>query len=254
MSDTKHKNYELLNLIGYGLAKFDKAFIKQFDCATKKAFFQLIVTKGIAETIGTVKNRQDLFDPFFDNNRKGWWQKGDAYKHRKVLIDSLYGELNVELFANIVKLYINRKEDKPIEKDKKISPILRSRFNQLQVTGQKAELYFINNFQVIDKFGNGILEDARLLGDGYDFQIQVEKNFYLAEVKGLRNNYGGIRFTKNEFNKAREYQNDYGLVVISNLDDTPKITAIFDPVNQLALTKNVVTREQVTYHSMSISW
>lgn len=30
MSDNKHKNYEVLNLIGYGLAKFNTSFISAF--------------------------------------------------------------------------------------------------------------------------------------------------------------------------------------------------------------------------------
>lgn len=260
MPGTKHKNYELLNLIGYGLAKFDNEFIKQFGFSTKTAFYQNIVEEGIAETIGTVKNRQDLFDPFFDNGRKGWWQKGSTYEHRKILIDSLYGELNVELFATIVKLHLNRKIDtSDITKDgasgiEKVSPILRSQFNQLQVTGQKAELYFINNFQMIDEFEDGELEDARLLGDGYDFQIQVSKDFFLAEVKGLRSNYGAIRLTKNEYNKAGEYGKDYGLVIVSNLDDVPRFATVFDPINELTLTKNAVNREQITYHSEALNW
>jgi len=80
----KHENYEVLNLIGYGLAKFDMSFVKFFGLKTKTAFYKYIVQQGIAETIGTVKNRQDLFDPFFDNIRRGWWQKGDAYIHRKI--------------------------------------------------------------------------------------------------------------------------------------------------------------------------
>lgn len=72
----KHENYETLNLIGYGLAKFSRAFIKEYGFKTKTAFYQHIVDIGIADTVGTVKNRQDLFDPFFDNGRKGWWQRG----------------------------------------------------------------------------------------------------------------------------------------------------------------------------------
>jgi len=257
----KHRNYELLNLIGYGLAKFNNEFSQQFGFSTKTAFYQSIVTQGIAETTGTVKNRQDLFDPFFDNGRKGWWQKGDVYKHRKILIDSLYGELDVKLFANVVKLYLTQAVSKTgyIEKDEvngteKISPILYSRFNQLQVTGQKAELYFINNFQMIGEFRLGKLEDARLLGDGYDFQIQVNTRFLLAEIKGLRGNYGAIRFTKNEYIKAKEYEQDYGLVIVSNLDDVPKFITVFNPANRLSLTKQIINREQITYHSKAMSW
>ena len=60
MKDTKHENYELLNLIGYGLAKFNMSFVKQFGFKTKTAFYESVVQLGIAETTDTVKKRQDL--------------------------------------------------------------------------------------------------------------------------------------------------------------------------------------------------
>lgn len=61
----KHKNYELLNLLGYGLAKFDDAFIQQFGFHSKSDFYEYFVRLGIVETPNVVKNRRDLFDPFF---------------------------------------------------------------------------------------------------------------------------------------------------------------------------------------------
>ena len=36
----KHEHYELLNLLGYGLAKFNNDFIQQFGCKTKEQFYQ----------------------------------------------------------------------------------------------------------------------------------------------------------------------------------------------------------------------
>ncbi|OGR04867.1 MAG: hypothetical protein A2520_11340 [Deltaproteobacteria bacterium RIFOXYD12_FULL_53_23] len=160
----KHENYEILNLIGYGLAKFDTHFVKCFGFKTKTAFYEYIVQHEVAESIGTVKNRQDLFDPFFENNRRGWWQKGDAYIHRKIFIDSLFGSLDASAYSNIVKLYLQDKlaiTDKTI---KEISPVIKSKFKQLQETGQEAELFFINNYKKVASFENGVLEDARLLG------------------------------------------------------------------------------------------
>ena len=86
MSEIKHKNYEILNLIGYGLSKFNNDFIKEFWFSTKTAFYNFCVKNNIAETTWTIKNRMDLFDHFFpENGRKWWWQKGDAYIHRKIL-------------------------------------------------------------------------------------------------------------------------------------------------------------------------
>lgn len=52
---SKHKHYELLNLLGYGLAKFDNEFIKEFGYQTKSDFYQYFVDLGIAETRSVVK-------------------------------------------------------------------------------------------------------------------------------------------------------------------------------------------------------
>lgn len=229
----KHENYEILNLIGYGLSKFNDDFIKEFRLKTKTAFYEYCVTIGIAETVGTVKNRMDLFDHFFPNNgRKGWWQKGDAYIHRKYLIDSLFGNENVKGFANIVKLYL-KENYKVKELFVEVTPIVKSRFKKLQETGLEAELYFINNFNSIDQFRNGILEDARLFGDGYDFQINVNESLYLAEVKGIRASKGRFRMTENEYNKALEYKNDYLITLVLNMNDLPVFLTIENPANNL---------------------
>ncbi len=37
----KHKNYEILNLIGYALAKFDNDFIKEFGFLLKTLFLNI---------------------------------------------------------------------------------------------------------------------------------------------------------------------------------------------------------------------
>lgn len=253
MSDNRHENYELLNLLGYGLAKFNMDFVGEFGFRTKTAFYEYIVSLKIAETANVVKNRQDLFDPFFDSGRKGWWQKGETYIHRKILIDSLFGDLNASQYSGMVKIYIQNSFGE-VEKLETVSPVMKSRFKQLQITGQEAEIYFMHNYKNIEPFSNGVLDDARLFGDGYDFQIQVTEKYYLAEVKGVRTFSGSIRLTENEFERASEYKNDYGLIVVSNLSDLPKMTAIFNPIENLELTKKVLSQNQITYHSMSISW
>lgn len=38
-NNNKHENYEILNLIGYGLAKFDMDFVREFSFKTKQEFF-----------------------------------------------------------------------------------------------------------------------------------------------------------------------------------------------------------------------
>ena len=88
-------------------------------------------------------------------------------------IDSLFGNEDVHGYANIVKLYIKDFNSNIDIATDIISPTQKSRFKQLQETGKEAEFYFQNNYQQIPIFVNGLIEDARLWGDGYDFQIPV---------------------------------------------------------------------------------
>lgn len=247
----KHKNYEILNLLGYGLAKFDNDFIRQFGFKTKTSFFKYFVELGIVKTGSVVKNRMDLFDPFFDNSRKGWWQKGNAYIHRKHLIDNLFGDENVTEYSNIVKLFL---KDKYKVKDDYLSvkPIVKTRFKRMQETGLEAELFFINNFTSIDIFKNGVIEDARLYGDGYDFQVNTENKSFLAEIKGIRANKGNFRLTENEYFKAKEYKNDYVITVVKNLDNIPSLISIPNPLDKLKFEEKAVkTKERKEYHLIS---
>ncbi|NOT65568.1 MAG: DUF3883 domain-containing protein [Methylotenera sp.] len=254
MSDNKHKNYEALNLIGYGLAKFNNDFVIEFGAKSKSEFYEIFVLNGIADTASTVKNRQDLFDPFFDNGRKGWWQKGDAYIHRKVFIDSLFGNLNAADYASVVKLYLLKENHLTDFDVQRISPIIKSKFKQLKTTGEEAEIYFMNNYKKIPDFSDAGIEDARNYGDGYDFQIQKFDSFLLAEIKGVRAKKGAFRLTENEYFKAKEYKSDYGIVVVSNLDDLPKMTVIFDPVHKLELTERSIETKQLNFHSQALEW
>jgi len=248
---SKHENYEILNLLGYGLAKFDSEFVKQFGFDTKSAFFEYFVELGLVETGSVVKNRMDLFDHFFDNGRKGWWQKGDAYIHRKLLIDSLFGNENVVEYTNIVKLFLKDKfkvENIFVE----VKPIVKSRFKKLQETGLEAELYFLNNYNSIGVFENGTIEDARLYGDGYDFQINVNKNTFLTEVKGIRAKKGRFRLTENEYLKAKEYKNDYFVTLVLSLDELPTFLIIDNPLKNLKFEERVIKpKETKEYHLMS---
>ena len=53
--------------------------------------------------------------------------------------------------------------------------IVKSKFKQLQETGNEAEFFFMSNYKTIPVFETGLLQDARLWGDGYDFQIQLQE-------------------------------------------------------------------------------
>lgn len=125
-----------------------------------------------------------------------------------------------------------------------VKPIVKSRFKKLQETGLEAELYFINNYNSIDIFKNGIIEDARLYGDGYDFQINVNENSFLSEVKGIRAKKGRFRLTENEYFKAKEYKNDYIITLVLNLDDLPTFLTIGNPLKNLKFEERIVKSKE----------
>ena len=255
---SKHKHYELLNFVGYGLAKFGDSFWRRFGCKSKADFYRIFVDLGVAKTTGTVKSRQDLFDPFFPNHRRGWTQRAEDYEHRKLRIDSLHGKLGNDQFANRVKNMLGGSRAlaaaAAAADERRASPILDSRFRRMMDTGYQSELYFIENFSQVEKFKGGTLQDARFWGDGYDFQIALPGGCFLAEVKGVRRTRGSVRMTKNEYCKAKTFKSRYGLVVVSNLDEVPKMTSVFNPVAKLPMTPKEIVSQQREYHTRVVNW
>ena len=253
MENREEKKSEIMNLIGYGMAKFDYDFIREFGVNTKSAFCQYLVDIGLAKTIKAVFNRQDSFDPYFDNGRRGWFQRNQR-EHIKLFIDNLFGNENAHNFANIVKVFIQELDTTIILTEEKLSPVTKSKFKQLQETGKEAEFYFMKNYHDIPLFNGGKIEDARLWGDGYDFQILKDNNYLLAEIKGIREKSGSIRMTENEYKRAQEFLSDYILVVVSNLSNSPKLSIIENPVNSLSLTPCEYKSLQINYYSETINW
>ncbi len=247
------KKSEIMNLIGYGLAKFDNDFANEFAMPSKSAFARYIVGLGLANTVKAVTNRMDSFDPYFDNGRRGWFQRNQR-EHIKLFIDSLFGNEDVKGFANVVKMFIQELSPDVQIVTSQIPPSTKSKYKLMQETGKEAEFYFINNYMKIPIFVDGILEDARLWGDGYDFQIQCNEKYLLAEVKGLRDASGSVRMTKNEYSKALEYNSNYILVVVSNLLSTPKLSIVENPAKQLVFSPREIQSTQINYYSEIINW
>lgn len=244
---------DLMNLIGYGLAKFDVDLVREFAFSSKMAFYRYCVEAGFAKSVKAISNRQDSFDPYFDNGRKGWHQRKQR-EHIKLFIDSLFGSENAKGFASIIKMYMKEfKHDIEIP-NQLIPPTIQSKFKQLQLSGREAEFYFMQNYRKINMFANTTLEDARLWGDGYDFQIKSMDKYFLIEVKGVREKTGAIRMTQKEFEKASEYREDYFLVVVSNLSHTPKLNFIINPLQHIKLTPKITYTTQTNYYSDSLCW
>ena len=253
-SGVRHANYEILNLIGYGLAKFDQELVAAFGFASKTAWFNDLVSRGVADTYGTIKNRQDLFNPLVRGGKVGWWQGSERYLHRKTLLDSLFGNLDVAGYAGVLASYLHTHFARPGEAAPPTAPVVRSMFRMLQETGREAELFFMTAYQTVPELSGGLLVDARLFGDGYDFQITVAEGHVLADVKGVREASGGVRLTQNEYRKAQEYGGRYCLAVVSRLATIPRLAVFFNPLAVMGFTQQTVRREDVFYTLPARRW
>ena len=253
-SGVRHEHYEVLNLIGYGLARFERELIEALGFPTKTALDQHLIDRGVANTVGTLKNRQDLFNPLVRGGRVGWWQNGDRYLHRKLLLDSLFGGLDAAGYAGMLRQYLNALFPAGGEPATPLPPILQSRFRQMQETGREAELFFMTAFPRIEEFAGGVLEDARLFGDGYDFHVTLPAHFVLVDVKGVRAATGGVRMTANEYEKAEQHHRAYCLAVVSNLVAAPNITLLFDSLAAMEWTRQQIVTEQTFYTTPSRRW
>ena len=72
----------------------------------------------------------------------------------------------------------------------------------------------------------------------------------LAEVKGIRKPKGRIRLTGNEFEKVKEFQSDFILSLVTNLDDIPKLVLIDNPLKHFQFKKNIIKNEITEYRSL----
>ena len=101
---------------------------------------------------------------FSPNDGKGWRRKGDAHVHRKDFIDSLFGDFAAKNFADSVKFYLPNNFQITEYEAAEASLIVRSKFKQLQFTGQESGIVFQKNYQQIESSKSGVLENARMLG------------------------------------------------------------------------------------------
>ena len=164
------------------------------------------------------------------------------------MIDSLFGNENVHSYVNIIKEYMEKFFYIKNLKYKE-SPILKTKFQKLQKTDLEAELFFINVYKTIDIFAKGKLEDARLYGDGYDFQVSNNINSYLVEIKGIREKKDKFRLTQKEYEKALEYKDNYIITVVLNLNESPKINTIINPLKNLDFQEKIINSKIVKeYH------
>ena len=62
-----------------------------------------------------------------------------------------------------------------------------------------------------------------------------KEHSYLAEVKGIRNLKDSSFDCQRIWEKIKEFQSDFILSLVTNLDDIPKLVLIDNPLNHFSL-------------------
>jgi len=221
-----------LILAGLYLSKFNSAGLKElgFDSFTE-AFN--VIGYALGSRPASVKNYRDEFDPLFPNKRRGWHKRPMRQYCEDVYAE--YQRLDIEGFSGLIRTFFGSAADSVIpmrlvgETDDGTTV-----FAQRLVTGLAAERYFESRYSTIPIFQDFELENTTAFGCGYDFRLHPKSthgDFIAVEVKGLKDQGGGIALTPKEYEIAAAITDRYFLFVVRNFRENPNHLIFRDPVN-----------------------
>ncbi|MEZ6043933.1 MAG: DUF3883 domain-containing protein [Planctomycetaceae bacterium] len=235
-------------LAGYYLSRFDKVAYGRFSGQSHSA-----VHKYLAERIGvpasSVKLWRDEFDPIHANSRQGWHKRKMA-PSRLRMAEMLGGVSEVGVYGLLIDCFENQ-EANVVELLREIdapSPGSNEKIPTRSLTGGRAEEQFINWFRTGKSIFTGPLDDCRLLQCGYDFEAFYAGAQAYIEVKGLRDNSGGVLMTDKEWTTCAELGELYFMILVRSVEATrPTIEVYRNPAETLKARQNVATVVQVSW-------
>jgi hypothetical protein len=252
------ENRKLALIVSYYLSKYNRKALNNLGYSTFSQAFEDIGAKlNVRPT--SIKNMREEFDPLHPNGRVGWYQR-ELRPSRFEVVEN-YSHLSEIALTDIVKEILNKYQTAPnnlnlyttildnIENDIFVNDEgsgNKSKYTTRGITGNKAEEIFVeafNNGNIQGYFGN--LIDTRNDGCGYDFELEGQNIVF--EVKGLLDEKGSISLTDKEWNVSSELGENYILVLISNIKDTPRINIYKNPYKFL-------TAEKRTTKVIAINW
>jgi len=237
-------NNEQAIIVSYYLSRFNNEALNNLGYKTWKNAFE-VLSRKIEINKYTHQNWRDEFDPFH-GHRAGWYQR----QPRKTIstIISQFEQLEKYGIRQIVEEIINgNKIDLPVVDNLDTEVNSNLIFIVRGPTGKKAEQFFIEYHRMNDSPIEGELIDTRDLGCGYDFEIKPESNQHFIEVKGLVSNIGGLLFTNKEWETAKQEKEKSTVCLVSNINESPKISFINDPFSKLNPIKNII-------HTVQMQW
>jgi hypothetical protein len=253
------RKFKLGLIVALYLSKYDLQAVERLGYKSRRQAFREVGQKLNVNQY-TIKHMRDQFDTIY-SHRAGYHQVplppsraevAEKYSHLsevalyEIVMDILNENSDsmdeIESYVNI--LDISKEKDENKKGKNKETPEYTSR----GITGIKAEILFKEQFNngSISGFANRELIDTRQDGSGYDFKLKGEPETYF-EVKGLAAEKGGILFTDKEWTVAKEKQDQYILVFITNIDQEPKLQLIKNPYQKLTPLKNIYTTINVNW-------
>jgi len=218
-------------VIGYAMSRLDEAYLALRHCRTwKNAYAETATALGI--NVNSVRLLRDEFDPIHANPRRGWLQR-QLRPSRQRILDELQ-ELSSEALGELVSRILMRDEDAVREAIDSLAVTTRVAYNVAErlLTGRRAEEYFLAHCYDIVGVEPRNIVDVRDAAVGFDFAVRaVERR--AIEVKGLKALRGDIQFTDREWSEARFRADDYWLVVVGGITDTPTARMLTNPCSVL---------------------
>lgn len=218
-------------IVAFYLSKFDATGLERLGYSTfKQAYSDIGQQLGVKPQ--SVKNKRDDFDPFFSNDRVGWYQRALGPSRFKTmrLLDDLSFDALTGLVIDVIKdpAYRQSSEIMEVLGTLKKERHEKGRFIPRGKTGRMAEELFKEWFDKGETPFHGTIEDRREDGCGYDFLIRDENVEQFVEVKGLADRTGGVLFTDKEWQMARD-NTEYNLALFVDLCGTPELRVFNNP-------------------------
>ncbi|MEF2097320.1 DUF3883 domain-containing protein [Bacillus sp. CFBP9009] len=253
------KKFKLGMIIALYLSKYDQKAVDRLGYKSRREAFRE-VGKKLDVNHFTIKHMRDQFDTIY-SHRAGYHQV--SLPPSRAEVAEKYSELSELAFYEIVKDILSESNDKDdiesyvnvldlSEEKDEINKKRKNRgtieYTSRGITGVRAEEFFKEQFYKgkLSEFSNGELVDTRQDGSGYDFKLIGEPEVYF-EIKGLTAQKGGVLFTDKEWAVAKEKQDQYILVFITNLNQEPQIELIKNPYQKLKPQKNISTTITVNW-------
>ncbi|MBX2997751.1 MAG: DUF3883 domain-containing protein [Caldilineaceae bacterium] len=249
---------ELAIIVAFYLSKYGESGLANLGYRTyRQAFDSVGSLLGVKPN--SVKNWRDEFDPFYDNNRKGWYRRGIRPTRAKVMeaFDALSENAITVIVRDIVDpgkattiastLQATLAEIERADTAQEEAIQREIRYTPRGPTGRMAEEVFIAKFRAgLTPFA-GEFQDRRDEGVGFDFEVISEQGSSLIEVKGLAKERGGISFTDKEWSVANGSQNSYFLGLVTDTLTSPKIGFLQNPAKNF-------TPAYYAYTTVTVNW